>query len=87
MLGTIETVEKNEKAHARRDVTRAKAVLPLIQALGYSSHRDLKKMIRTKSTTNCPVTVADVDRFYRIYGGTEGVIKERQCVKPPRKST
>ena len=84
LLATIETVEKNEKAHATRDVTRAKAVLSLIQALGYPSHRDLKKMIQSKSIANCPVTVADVDRFYRIYGGAEGVIKGKTVRKTPK---
>ena len=43
VLATVATVAKNEAAHPRRDVTKAKAVLPLIQALGYPSRKDLKK--------------------------------------------
>ena len=63
VLATIETVAKNESAHTARDVARAKAVLPLIQALGYPSRKSLTKMLNAKSITNCPVTVADVNRF------------------------
>ena len=83
VLATVTTVAKNEAAHSRRDVTRAKAVLPLIQALGYPSRKDLKRMIRLKSIGNCPVTGADVDRFYEIYGGTEGAIKGKTARKTP----
>ena len=85
VLSTIQTVVKNEKAHTNRDVARTKAVLPLIQALGYPSRRDLRKIINAKSIANCPVTVADVDRFYRIYGGVEGAIKGKTVRKPPLK--
>ena len=83
VLATVTTVAKNEAAHPRRDVTKAKAVLPLIQALGYPSRKDLRKMIRLKSVGNCPVTVADVDRFYEIYGGVEGAIKGKTVRKTP----
>ena len=83
VLASIQTVVKNEKAHTNRDVARAKAVLPLIQALGYPSRKDLRKMINAKSIANCPVTVADVDRFYRIYGGVEGAIKGKTVRRTP----
>ena len=79
---TIQTVVKKGKGHTYRDVARAKAVLPLIQALGYPSRKDLRKMINAKSIANCPVTLADVDRFYRIYGGVEGAIKGMTVRKP-----
>ena len=71
VLATVETVVKNEAAYTgtARDVTRAKAVLPLIQAMGYPSRKDLNLMLKRKSITNCPVTLNDVDRFYKIYGG------------------
>ena len=84
VLATIETVEKNEKAHTGRDGARAISVLPLIQALGCPSRKDLRKMINTKSISNCPVTLADVDRCYRIYGGVEGAIKEKTTWKTVR---
>ena len=40
-------------------------------------------MIRLKSIGNCPVTGADVDRFYEIYGGVEGAIKGKTVRKTP----
>ena len=83
VLATIQTVEKNEKAHTVRDVTRAKSVLPLIQALWYTSRKDLKKILTSKSFANCPLTPADVECFYRIYGGMEGAMKGKTVRKTP----
>ena len=83
VLASIQTVVKNEKGHMNRDVAHAKAVLPLIQALGYPSRKDLRKIINAKSIANCPVTVADMDRFYRIYSVVEGAIKGKTVRKTP----
>ena len=83
VLASVHTVVKNENAHTNRDVARAKAVLLLIQALGYPSGKDLRKMINAKSIANCDVPVADVDRFYRIYGGVEGAITGKTVRKAP----
>ena len=82
VLATIDTVAKNESAHTARDVARTKTVLPLIQALlGYPSRKSLTKMLNAKAINNCPVTVADVNRFYRIYGGIEGAVKQKTMRK------
>ena len=80
---TVETVVKNEAAYSARDVARAKAVLPLIQAMGYPSRKDLNLMLKRRSINNCPVTLSDVERFYKIYGGVEGAIKGKTKRKAP----
>jgi hypothetical protein len=51
--------------------------------MGYPSRKDLNLMLKRKSITNCPVTLNDVDRFYKIYGGVEGAIKGKTKRKAP----
>ena len=38
-------------------------------------------MIRLKSIGNCPVTGADVDRFYEMYGGVRGPLRGKPLEK------
>ena len=83
---TVETVVKNEAAYTTRDVARAKAVLPLIQAMGYPSRKDLNLMLKRRSINNCPVTLNDVDRFYKIYGGGRGGYQRKDQEEGPRRS-
>ena len=71
----ISTVEQNESKFHRREVLAATKAGDLYRKLGWPSQQKLVKLIATNSIRNCPVTVADVNRFFTIYGPDAAIYK------------
>ena len=64
----IQSRRDNETFYTRRQLQRASTARNLLHALGNSSIRDLKAVLRIDTIKNCPVTIHDIDIMERVYG-------------------
>ena len=71
----ISTVVENEKKFHRREVLQAQKVGELYRRLCWPSQSTLEHLISTNQIQNCPFTVADVKRFFYIYGLDAATLK------------
>ena len=83
----IATVVENEKKFHRREVLQAQKVGELYRRLCWPSQSTLEHLISTNQIRKCPFTVADVKRFFYIYGpdaaALKGKTKKRNGDKNP----
>lgn len=84
----ITTVVDNEKKFHRREVLAAQKAGEYYRKLCWPSQSTYEDIVRNNKVTNCPVTVADVKRFFLIYGPDactlQGkAVKRNGSVPPP----
>jgi hypothetical protein len=64
----INTVSRNMEGFTKRQIQRADVARTLYTTLSYSSWKDFTWIIRSNQIKDCPVTVADVDVAFKIWG-------------------
>ena len=79
----IETVAGNKQGYSKRQINDAERVGELIKAIGNPSENDLKTLIRNNAITNCPVTIQDVEIYFKIYKKNVLALKGNTTRKKP----
>jgi hypothetical protein len=64
----INTVSRNMEGYTKRQIQRAEVARTLYATLSYPSWKDFTWIIRSNQIKDCPVTVADVDAAFKIWG-------------------
>ena len=64
----VSTVADNEKKYHHREVAAAKTAGKIHRSLGRPAQKIFESAIFTNQFKNCPINVADVKRYFAIYG-------------------
>ena len=79
----VETVSGNKVGFTKRAIKGAETARTLYSTLSFPSWNDYKWMIRSNQIKDCPVTVADVDIAYQIWGKNIAALKGKTTRRKP----
>ena len=79
----ISTVAENKKDFTKQQIQRAEVARSLYRKLGFPSMKDFKYVIQTNQIKDCPVTVADIDVAFKIWGKDVAMLKGKTVKKKP----
>lgn len=82
----ITTVTESESHYSRRDISKAKDALLLLEKLSYPSRDVVAKMINDGFIVECDITATDIDRALTIYGQPQKALQGK-FVNAPAKRT
>jgi hypothetical protein len=79
----INTVSRNMEGFTKRQIQRAEVARTLYATLSYPSWKDFAWIIRSNQIKDCPVTVADVDVAFKIWGKNVAALKGKTTRTKP----
>jgi hypothetical protein len=86
--GFLATVEDNEKQYHRREVESAKKGGQVYALLNRPGRSVFERILSSNQLSNCPVTVEDAKRFFKIYGADVATLRGKTVKKKsPRASS
>jgi hypothetical protein len=71
----VNTVSENMEGFTKRQIQRAGVARTLYATLSYPSWKDFTWIIRSNQIKDCPVTVADVEAAFKIWGKNVAALK------------
>ena len=71
----------NKQKYHRREVELADTTLEVHAKLGYPSYRDFLYILTSNQLRNCPITVEDARRAFKIYGPDVATLKGKTVKK------
>ena len=79
----VETISENKKRYSKRQIHNAERVGAFIETIGNPSEKDLRVLVRSGTILNCPITIEDVDIYYKIYKKNTLALKGNTTRKKP----
>ena len=62
-----ETIAENKKGYSKRQIHNAERVRLFTKTIGNPSEKNLTTLIRSGAILNCPITIKEVDIYFKIY--------------------
>jgi hypothetical protein len=79
----VSTVAENKKEFTKWQIQRAEVTRSLYCKLGFLSMKDYKYVIQMHQIKDCPVTVANIDVAFKIWGKDVAMLKGKTVEKKP----